>query len=194
MRNLALILLVGCAPIGEYVWVDAYPAEAADAAPCVLAPGDLVDVRVFHEDGLSGKMRVRADGMISVPFLGDVPAAGAAPAGLARQIEARLKDFIRTPIVTVVLDEPRPAQLPVVGEVVRPGMYPLADANVLQAIAAAGGLSQFAARDRIFVLRPGGVAPRSRPVRLRFRFEDLARGEQHAIAFRLRPGDSVVVE
>jgi polysaccharide export outer membrane protein len=73
--------------------------------------------------------------------------------------------------------------------VAHPGLYPLVDANLVQALAAAGGLTEYAHRDRIFVLRPG--AP---DVRIRFRYDSIARSEGRAGAFRLRAGDSVIAE
>ncbi len=189
-RCIAIILLAaGCSSAGQYVWVDEYNFGSGAPEEFVLGPGDLVDVRVFHEDAMSGKARVRNDGMISLPFLGDVRAGGVAPARLAREIETRLKEFIRNPVVTVSLEERQAANIPVLGEVAHPGIYPLADAGLVQALAAAGGLTQFASKDRIFVLRPNPTA-----ARVRFRFEDIARGKGAAAMFRLRAGDSVVVE
>src|SRR4051812_39841369 len=184
-----LVALSACASVGPYVWVDDVPAVTGAPQSFKLGPGDMIDVRVFHEEGLSGKVRVRADGMISVPFLGDVRAAGFSPGELSREVETGLKQFLKNPVVTVVLEEPRAAQVPVLGEVVHPGLYPLADAGMLTAIASAGGLTQFASRDRVFVLRQGSPVQR-----IRFRADDIARGDTKSATFRLQPGDSVVVE
>ncbi|MFL5416408.1 MAG: polysaccharide biosynthesis/export family protein, partial [Myxococcales bacterium] len=183
------LALSACASVGPFVWADDLSDVADAPRVCKLGPGDVIDVRVFHEEGMSGKVRVRADGMISVPFLGDVRAAGMAPGDLSREVETGLKQFIKNPVVTVVLEEPRAAQVPVLGEVAHPGLYPLADAGMLTALASAGGLTQFASRDGIFVIRQG-----SSPQRIRFRVEDISRGGTRSATFRLQPGDSIVVE
>lgn len=184
-----LLLAAGCRTggPGEYVWVqDLKEGEAHDAA-YVIGPGDTIQVRVYNQEGVSGRMRVRSDGMISLPFLGDTQAAGFTPLALAARIQVRLKEYIVSPIVTVSLEELRPFEVSVVGEVARAGVYRLEQgAGVLPALAAAGGLNDFASRDRIFVLRGGQ--------RIRFTFRDLTQAQPRAAAFRLRPGDVLVVE
>ena len=144
---------------------------------------------------MSGRARVRTDGKISLPFVNDVEAAGQTPAALARRLQSRLKEFVNNPVVTVSLEEAGPIQVSVLGEVAHPGVFPVqAGANVLQALAAAGGLTPYASRDRIFVLRrspPGGKVPL---VRIRFTYDKLAHAEGRAAAFRMRDGDVVVVE
>jgi polysaccharide export outer membrane protein len=93
-------------------------------------------------------------------------------------------------VVTVSLVETRPLEVYLIGEVVRPGRYALdPTATVLQALASAGGLTAFADRDRIFVLRRD-----PRPVRIRFRLESLTSTDGDGSAFRLLGGDTVVVE
>jgi len=184
-----LLLAASCRSggLGEFVWVhDLAEAEASDPG-YVIAPGDTIQVRVYNQDGVSGRMRVRADGMISLPFLGDTQAAGFTPLTLATRIQVRLKEFIVSPIVTVSLEELRPFEVSVVGEVVRAGVYRLEPgAGVLPGLAAAGGLNDFANRDRIFVLRSGQ--------RIRFTFKALTQAQPKAAAFRLRSGDVLVVE
>jgi len=184
-----LLLASGCRTggPGEYVWVqDLKEGEAHDVG-YVIAPGDTIQVRVYNQEGVSGRMRVRSDGMISLPFLGDTQAAGFTPLALATRIQVRLKEYIVSPIVTVSLEELRPFDVSVVGEVTRAGVYRLEPGSgVLPALAAAGGLNDFASRDRVFVLRGGQ--------RIRFTFRDLTQAQPKAAAFRLRPGDVVVVE
>ncbi len=192
----ALAVAAGCSSAGEYVWVDSVkdPLGAAEA-DYVIAPGDILSIRVFNQEGVSGRARVRTDGMISLPFVNDVEAAGQTPAALARRLQQRLKEFINNPVVTVSLEEAGPIQVSVLGEVTRAGVFPLQPgANVLQALAAAGGLTAFASRDRIFVLRK--APPGSKPplVRIRFTYDKLAHAEGRAAAFRMRDGDAVVVE
>jgi polysaccharide export outer membrane protein len=124
-----------------------------------------------------------------MPFVGDVELRGRPPAAASKEIAARLKEYVVSPIVTVSVEEPRPTTVSVVGEVAHPGVYAVdGSAGVLQALAAAGGLSDYASRDAIFVVRA------ARPQRIRFTFSSLAQGLGRAALFRLEPGDAVVVE
>lgn len=192
----ALSLAPGCSQPGRYLWVDdlAEPLSA-DETEYLIAAGDLLNVRVFNQEGISGKVRVRPDGRISLPFVNDVEAAGQTPAALARRLQLRLKEFINNPVVTISLEEPGPIQVSVVGEVAKPGVYAVQPgSSVLHALAMAGGLTQYAARDRIFVLRK--PSSRSGPplLRIRFSYEKLAHAEGRSAAFRMRDGDVLVVE
>jgi polysaccharide export outer membrane protein len=191
---LALILAAAsCKHGGEYVWVDQYKlAKPADRA-YEVAPGDLVAVRVLGHDDLSTRAKVRADGRLSIPYLDDVEVAGQAPAQIAEKLRREFLQFVAHPVVTVTVDEPRPFTVPVTGEVTRPGVYALdSPAGVLQALASAGGLTQFAHEDQIYVLRSGSEG--AGPVRIRFRYESLAHAEGQSGTFHLQRNDIVVVE
>jgi polysaccharide export outer membrane protein len=189
----ALALLGGaCATAGgSYVSVNDYQEPAAPPeSGYTIQSGDTLQIRVFTQPDMSARVRVRDDGKVSIPFLNDVVAAGFTPNALAQQLQTRLKEFINAPVVTVSLEEARPFSIPVIGEVNKAGVYPLpVGAGVLQALAAAGGLSQYASRDRIFVVRES--PPRAR---IRFEFDQLTQAEGKAASFRLRMGDVVVVE
>lgn len=191
----ALSLAPGCS-VGRYVWVDDLKEPiSADETEYLIAAGDLLNVRVFNQEGISGKVRVRPDGRISLPFVNDVEAAGQTPAALARRLQLRLKEFINNPVVTISLEESGPIQVSVVGEVAKPGVYPVQPgSSVLHALAMAGGLTQYASRDAIFVLRkpnPGSGPPL---LRIRFTYEKLAHAEGRSATFRMRDGDVLVVE
>jgi len=188
---LPLALLCSCAHSGAFVWVQDY-AKSDPPAPGAYAiqDGDLIRIQVWNQDAMSTRARVRSDGQISVPFLKDVAVAGKTPAALATELEGMLKDYVNHPAVYVVVEESKPATVSVIGEVTRPGVYPLdAGGGLAQALAAAGGLTAFAHKTRIFVLRPGPA-----PARIRFSYEALVEGIGPASAFRLDAGDVVVVE
>jgi polysaccharide export outer membrane protein len=190
------VSLSGCASLGSYVWVDDYrdPQASAEIGPYLLAPGDVIQVRVFLQEGLSARARVRSDGKISLPFLNDVQAAGYEPVALAKQVAVRLKDFVNSPMVTISVEEPRQLQILVAGEVARPGVVQTApESGLLAALVLAGGLTDFAHDDRIFVLRPGNRTEAT-ALRIRFDYPTLLRGRGHSSQFRLRTGDQVVVE
>ncbi len=189
--TLAAICVAACSNLGKYVWVDQYKEPAAvDEKPYTITPGDVIQVRVFNQDQLSARARVRADGKVSLPLLNDVEAAGYTPVALSQVLEKRLKGLVNAPSVTVSVEETKPAMVMVIGEVTKPGAFPYDPAGgVLQALAAAGGLTPDASGDRIFVLRQTPS-----PARIRFTYDRLRRQEGRAPTFRLRPGDVVVVE
>lgn len=187
---------------GRYVWADRYVAPAAEAE-YVVAPGDLLSVRVWDNEKLSTKARVRADGRISVPLLDDVLVAGRRPAAVARDLERRLREaqLVLAPRVDVALDEASPVTVSVLGKVARAGAYTLpVGSGAAEALASAGGLTEFAHQDRIFVLRrapsvgTSGTAGAAEPVRIRFTFRALTGQSSRAALFRLRSGDVLVAE
>ena len=187
-----LIAAAACAPVGPYIWVDDYIA-AAEKEPSQgyrIAVGDVVAVRVFGHDDLSVRQRVLDDGKLSLPFIKEVQAAGLARQALAEQIRVQLKDYVNAPVVTITVEETRPLTVPVLGEVAHPGHYTLEKGSgVLEALASAGGLTDYAHSDRIFVLRRESAV-----VRIRATFAALSRGQGRASALRLQPGDCVIVE
>jgi len=188
--SLGVAALFSCARIGPYLWVDDYAPPAADPGGYRIAVGDVLSVVVYRQEGMSAREKVRQDGKVSLPLLRDVQAAGFSPSELAQQIQDRLKDYINVPVVTVAVAETRPLVVPVLGEVAKPGQFTLEKgAGVLDALAAGGGFTEFAHRDRIFVLRR-----EPRLVRIRFTFEALSRGQGRATALQLQAGDVVVVE
>ena len=190
---LVLLSAAGCASSGgPYVWIKDY-APAASQSDFAIAVGDLISVNTFGNDRLSVRSRVRSDGKISVPLLNDVQAAGRAPAEVAAEIEKRFKeaDLVLNPRVTVLVEEVRPITVAVLGAVGRAGTYTLdPTAGLPEALAAAGGLTEFAKKDRIFVVRRTPPPP----VRIRFTFESITSATGPAALFRLRAGDVIVAE
>ncbi|MBE2248972.1 MAG: polysaccharide biosynthesis/export family protein [Myxococcus sp.] len=184
--------LAGCwAPKGVFIPVEAYGAHVP--GEYVIGPGDTLQVRVFQQEAMSARVRVRGDGKVSLPLVNDWVVAGKMPTQVAAELQVRLKEFINTPVVTVSLEEMRPLTVSVVGEVVRAGVVTLEPgAGVLHAIAAAGGLTDFAHKDGLFVLRKPG--PVDKPVRIRFTWEALTSGDQASVKFLLQPQDVVVAE
>ena len=182
-----------CGVRGAFVPVEEYPV-AAPEAEYRIAPGDVLAVRVWNQESMSNAhARVRDDGKISVPFLQDVEVAGTTPGELSQRLQTRLKTYVVNPVVTITVEDLRPLRVSIVGEVAHPGQYELErNAGVLAAIAAAGGLTDYAHRDSLFVLRSSPDA--KGPTRIRFRYSSLTGGERPAASFRLRPGDVVVAE
>ncbi len=184
---LVLLPLAGCGG-APFVWVDDLAQQKA-ADEYVIEAGDTVGVHVFNQENMSTRARVRSDGKVAVPMLGDVEFRGKTPSALSKELGARFKEYVVSPVVTVSVEESLPTAVSVLGEVAHPGNYTLdASAGVLQALAAAGGFTDYASRDAIYVVRkaPGP--------RVRFAFSALAHGDGRATAFRLRAGDAVIVE
>lgn len=196
LTSAALVVAACSSTVGNFVWVDEYQEphhNPGTGAGYVIAPGDVLNVRVFDKDNMSApRARVRSDGKVSLPFLSDVDAAGDTPAALAERLQKQLTAFVNEPVVTVSIDEAQPCLISVVGEVSRPGIYPVEGCGgVLQALASAGGMTQYGHDDRIFVLRS---VPPATSRRIRFRYEQLLHAEGAAARFHLQRGDVVVVE
>jgi polysaccharide export outer membrane protein len=191
-RRLSFLLVAmacGCGSTGPFIWAKDLPRDEASSTSYSIVPGDVLSVRVYNQEGLTTKSKVRSDGRISMPFLGDVDVRGKAPVTVGKEIEAALKSFINTPNVTVTVEEFQPTSVSILGEVGHPGTVTLdRDATLLQALATAGGLTENASRDGIYVLRELPV-----PRRIRFTYESLTRTPPIG-AFRLRSNDIVVVE
>jgi polysaccharide biosynthesis/export protein len=183
-----------CAPAIKtpYVWVDEWkaPDEPSSDGRYVIGVGDALSVQVWEQEKMSAKVRVRSDGRVSLPFLNDVAVVGMTPEKLALDLADRLRKFIVSPQVTVVVDEAKPLSVSVLGQVRQPGLYTLEPgAGIAQALAVAGGLTDFAHRDRIFLVRSGNT-----PARIRMTFEAITANSGPAFSLRLRSSDVVVVE
>lgn len=190
MGTAVVATATGCGSTGPFVWADSLPAQGGGSGgDVVVADGDIVQVRVFNQDPLSTREKVRQDGKISIPVIGEVVARGKKPAQLAAEIQERLKAVVVAPSVSVSIEQGTELKVSVVGEVRQSGTFQLEPgANVLHALAAAGGLNEYADTDKIFVVR------RSLPQRVRFRYSDLRSADQKSIGFGLQAGDVVVVE
>lgn len=189
---LVVLALVGaaCASSGNYVWVDRYSPPPPVDEGGIIGPGDTLDVRVLGQVQLSTRTPVRSDGFITMPFLNDIEAAGLTASALSSQIEERLKDYVKTPVVTVGVEKASPPQISVLGEVGRPGSYDWTpNTGILEMLAQVGGLTEYAHKDRLYVLRG-----RPEPVRIRFDVRDLLQGEGRGVGFILWPGDVIVAE
>ncbi|HVR28417.1 MAG TPA: polysaccharide biosynthesis/export family protein [Thermoanaerobaculia bacterium] len=119
-----------------------------------VGPEDVIEVFVWKEPEISTTVTVRPDGMITLPLVGDLHAAGSTPARLGEEIADRLKQYMDRPLVTVVVKEINSPKISVLGEVRRPGRYLLLQTtSLLDAIAMGGGFTEFASRNYVVVLR-----------------------------------------
>ena len=182
--------LGACASAGNFVWIqDLPPTATPTVAPNLAAPGDLLAIQVWNAEQLGSRQRVREDGTIALFFAEDLKVEGRTTAEIAEAIAVRLDGVLVAPRVNVIIEEAAAEMVSVIGEVVQPGRYPVREApTVLAALSHASGLSEFAKKDQIFVLRDG-----PEPQRIRVTYEQLTQGADIALGFRLRAGDVVIV-
>ncbi|MGD0675500.1 MAG: polysaccharide biosynthesis/export family protein [Polyangiaceae bacterium] len=180
----------GCASTGAYLWVYELPPAEQRGSEYVISSGDMLSMRVLDHEDMTTRVKVRSDGRIGVPILGDIEVRGRTPAAVALDLQARLKPFFNAPSVTVNVEEFQRPTVVVLGEVTHPGSFLLDPGSGLaEALSLAGGLTDFADRERLFVVRRG---PETR--RIRFTYLNVIRGDQATGQFLLRNGDVVVVE
>jgi polysaccharide biosynthesis/export protein len=188
----AIVLsIAGCAGPGTFTWVAEVPDAVLLAPPIKsVAVGDVLIVRVFGQESLTTRVVVRERGAMSVPLIGEVLVLGRQTAEISKEIAQRLEPFVNRPYVMTVIEESH-IKIVTAGELRRPGTLTVDGCiDLLTAVANAGGLTEFAGESDIYVLRPTA----SGMYRIRFRWQDLARGVGNASRFRLRDGDQVVVE
>lgn len=155
----------------------------------VIGPDDTLLISVWKEQDLTETVPVRADGMISMPLLNDVQAAGLTPMQLASSITDKLKKYVADPRVTVVVTQMNSQRVYVTGEVLHPGAMNLVpDMTVLQALANAG-FTQFANTKGIYVLRTENGAQKKYPVD----YKKLIKAGSSERNILLKPGDTIVV-
>ena len=166
------------------------PRPAAEApAEYRIGPEDVVEVVVYQADGISRTVPVRPDGKVSLPLVGELDAEGRTTRELADELRTRLSPLVQDPRVTVIVREVNAPRVYVIGEVNRPGSYPLrGQLDVVQVLALAGGFGEFADRDGIVLIRRGADGD----VRETFDYDRLVDEEGVHIP-RLRPGDTLYV-
>lgn len=156
----------------------------------VIGPEDVLLVLYWREKEMSVETSVRPDGMITLPLLNEVKAAGLTPEQLRQAVEKAAAEFVEEPSVTVVVKQINSWRVFVTGNVVKAGVYPLtASMTVLQAIAAAGGLNEYADEKGISVIRTEGGQTK----RFKFNYKDVRRGQRLDQNIALKPGDTIVV-
>src|SRR5438552_7298757 len=155
LTALSFLVLLGAASAQTSTNPDSVPVgttgaadKAGTAADYRLVTGDKLRIDVYKDAQLSQSVQIRPDGKITLPLVGDVAAAGRTPLELRDAIGGALKDYIASPVVTVIVTEATPAPVPVVfvtGEVNKPGALSLSigPMSVLQALAMAGGFTDF---------------------------------------------------
>jgi polysaccharide export outer membrane protein len=157
----------------------------------IIGNDDVLSINVWKEPDLTRAIPVRSDGRISLPLVGEMEAAGRTPLQLERDITEKLKNFITAPEVSVIVQQVNSRKYNVLGEVTKPGSYPLTTTTtIMDAIAAAGGFRDFAKKTGVYVLRKG---PNGQEGRLKFNYKDFIKGKDSRQNIQLEPNDTVIV-
>ena len=198
VRLMAAVLALACVPVlaqgdGKNAGASSSknpPPPLPQVSPSyVIGADDTLAISVWKEPELTNTLPVRADGMISMPLLNDVVAAGLTPMQLAASITEKLKKYVEDPHVTVIVTAMNSQKIYMTGEVTRGGAMALTPGmTVLQALASAG-FSQFANTSKIYVLRHENGSEKKYPVN----YKKLLKGEASDQNILLKPGDTIVV-
>src|SRR5215510_5224947 len=165
------------------------PTPLDIASAYQIGPEDVLEISVWKNPELSRTVPVRPDGKVSLPLVNDIQASGLTPVDLRDQVTAKLSDYIPAPEVSVIVREVHSRKVTVAGAVKLPGRYEMKSAmTVLEVIALAQGLTDFASRDRIVILRQNGQKTERIPFNYR-KISDAAQQDN----FLIRPGDIVFV-
>ena len=166
------------------------PGGTELAPDYVIGPDDVLAIVFWREKELSGEVTVRPDGRISLPLLNDIPAAGLTPDQLRDRVLQRAATLVEDPQATVVVKTVNSRKVFITGMVERPGSYPLTNrTTVLQLIATAGGLREFAKSGDIVMIRND----KGRETRFQFDYKQVVKGKRLEQNLELKPGDTVVV-
>ena len=180
----------GSAKVPEPHGSNAASNKAHDSS-FIIGNADVLAISVWKEPDLTKTVPVRTDGKISLPLVGELQAAGRTPLQLEGDITERLRSFITSPEVSVLVQEVNSRKFNILGEVAKPGSYSLGSATtVMDAIAAAGGFRDFAKKAGVYVLRKD---PDGHESRLNFNYKEFIKGKNPSQNIVLQPTDTVIV-
>ncbi len=188
---LVLVVLL-CAPAAAQSpsTAKSSPVPVDVPADYIIGPEDVLSVVYWFEKDLSTDVSVRPDGKISMPLLNDIQAAGLTPSQLRQYLFEESKRFIQDPNVSVVVKQINSRKAFITGEVNRPGPYPLiSPTTVLQLIATAGGLKDYARSKNIVIVRNSNGQTTTFP----FNYKEVVSSKNLRQNIELKPGDTVIV-
>jgi polysaccharide biosynthesis/export protein len=170
------------------------PAAAgmkAHDASYVIGNDDHLAISVWKEPELTKTIPVRSDGKISLPLVGEIQAAGQTPLQLEHEIADRLHNYMTVPEVTVIVEQINSKKFNILGEIARPGEYPLTlSTTIMDAISLAGGFKEFAKQKGVYILRQN---PDGTETRLNFNYKDFIKGKNIAQNVKVEPRDTIIV-
>jgi len=158
----------------------------------IIGPEDVIEISVWKNKALSKTVKVRPDGKISLPLIGDIKAAGLTPTQLKKVIESNVSRYQQTAIASVIVTEVNSYRIFILGEVKSPGAFQMKTrTSVLQAIALAGGFTEFASKNKMVLIRRKKDG--SGDEKIRIRFKDLVYKKYKDKNVILKPGDTIFV-
>jgi len=158
----------------------------------IIGPEDVLEIAVWKNADLSRQVQVRPDGRISFPLLGDISAVGKTPVQLTEEISAGLRTYMENPTISIMVKDVNSYQIYVLGEVSKPGKYPLkSKTTLLQGITVAGGFTAMAARNKIVVFR--FTKDGEGLTKLKASYDDIVVRDGSNQNIELKPGDQIVV-
>jgi len=156
----------------------------------IIGNDDVLAISVWKETELTKSVPVRSDGKISLPLVGEMQATGRTPLQLELEITEKLKNFITTPEVTVIVEKVNSRKFNMLGEINRPGEFPLtASTTIVDAIAMGGGFKDFAKKTGVYILRKG---PDGHETRINFNYKDFLKGKNPAQNIKIEPNDTII--
>lgn len=157
----------------------------------VIGNDDHLAISVWKEPDLTRSIPVRSDGKISLPLIGELQASGRTPLQLESDIASRLRNYVTVPEVTVIVEAINSKKYNILGEIGRPGAYPLTlSTTIMDAIAAAGGFKDFAKKKDVYILRQ---KPDGAQSRIDFNYKDFIKGKNISQNVKVEPGDTIIV-
>jgi polysaccharide export outer membrane protein len=158
----------------------------------IIGPEDVLDITVWKNADLSKTVQVRPDGRISLPLIGDIAAVSRTSTQLTDEISTRLKSYMENPTVSIVVKEVNSYAIFVMGEVAKPGRYPLkSKTTLLQAITLASGLTPVASRNKMVIFRFGKDGDPL--MKIKASYDDIVLRDGTDQNIELKPGDTIVV-
>lgn len=163
---------------------------AADSDRYVIGAEDVLYIHVWREETVTKTVSVRMDGMISIPLVDEIQAAGLTPLQLKEKLTERLKQFIENPNVTVVVMEANSFKVYISGQISKPGIYRLrSDTTLAQIISMAGGLNEWANQKKIIIIRKEN----GKEKRFTINYKKIVKGEDLSSNIILKSGDTIIV-
>jgi polysaccharide export outer membrane protein len=196
-RVLAAVAVIGLAAAcaGGEPPPQTVPLTGSRAPDYIIGPGDTLRVDVYRMPELSAALPVRPDGRMSLPLVPDIEVAGKTPTELAKDIETRLRAYVREPTVSVMVTSfsGMPGkQVRIIGEAAQPLTIPYVEGmSVLDVVIRAGGLTRYASGNRAEIIRREN--PDAPPQTIRVRLNDLIRDGDITQDVQMRPGDTLVI-
>jgi polysaccharide biosynthesis/export protein len=168
------------------------PAPAQTVSPdYILGNDDVLAISVWREPEITRTVPVRPDGKLSLPLIGEIQAKGLTPKQLQANVTLALRSYLANPEVTVIVQEVRSQKFNILGEVARPGSYPLSKSTtVVDALALAGGFRDFAKIKKIYILRE---QPNGSPLKIPFNYKDVVERNRFEQNVELKPNDTIIV-